>query len=816
MAKKKGFRLRLAARRRLRQRNRGMERTRKSGLRWRPFTLGLALTAATIFLQIQDFNGLKAINEAAFDQYQRWKPRQIDPSVPVAVVDIDVRSLEELGQWPWPRTELAELTLRLTQLGAISIAYDVVFAEPDRTSPKNVVASWRKYDPNAVAELDDTLRDHDAVFANMIAQTPTVLGVVLTSDPDTGGIPPQRAGISYAGSNPREVIPNFASANINLPLLSQSASGVGNFSLGEIRNEVIRRVPLLSRIDEQIIPTLSLEAIRVGFQAGSIIVKSNDASGEISGGSSGIASMRVGPMEVPVEYDGGLYVYYSGSMAARADRVISVADILAGDEVDPALAEVLGGKVVFIGTSAPGLLDLVATPFEQAAAGVNVHAELAEQIIAKFFATDRAAYRDELIAALPQLEGEEKAAAEATIAELEAAMAEFSEPIFITRPDWGEGLERVFILLIGVGVSVLLAFNQTVMGGVAAAFGAVAVAAGCWFSFDLSGFLLGPVYPALGVLMPWSALTIWNYVETDRDKRAVKNQFAHFMSPDVIEEIADDPDRYLTPGGDLRDLSIMFCDVRKFSTITESMTPQQTILFINEFLTPLTDVVIRNSGTIDKYMGDCIMAFWNAPKKSPLHMEQATLALFQFRTALIEINAKFRSLDFPEIDIGVGVNTGPCAVGAMGSKMRLDYSCIGDAVNLSSRLEGITKQYGLWNCIGNNTAEGVGHQFALLEIDQVAVKGRTQPERIWTVVGEADVLFSDEYKALREAVDEGLAAYKAQDWDKAESAYRRAAEIKLEALDPDGLRDVFLERIEEYRENPPPADWDGVYVATSK
>ncbi len=807
---------RFRAWRKLRGRNKSMvAKKRPTAFRWRPFLLGLALTGLVIFLQIMDYSGLKSVNEAAFDQYQRWKPRQVDPSVPVAVVDIDVRSLQELGQWPWPRTEIAELTMRLTQLGALSVAFDIVFAEPDRTSPVRIVESWKKYDPGATATLDDSLRDHDEVFAGVIAQTPTVLGVVLNNDPD-GKRPPTKAGISYSGSNPRDVIPPFASANVNLPILSEGASGVGNFSLSKLRSQIIRRVPLLSRIEEQIVPTLSLEAIRVGFQAGSIIVKSTDASGEISGGSVGIATMRVGPMEIPVEFDGGLYVYYSGNSFERAERVISVADIMAGDTVDPALAERVGGKVVFIGTSAPGLLDLVATPFEPAAAGVNVHAELAEQIIAQFFATDRLAYRDELAAALPNTPEEEKPAIEARIAELEAAMAEFSEPIFISRPDWGEGIERIFILLIGLLVSFLLAYNRTVLGGIAAAAGAVSVAAACWFSFDFSGFLLGPVYPALGVVIPWGSLTIWNYVQTDRDKKAVKNQFAHFMSPDVIEEIAEDPERYLTPGGDLRDLSIMFCDVRKFSTITEKMTPQETILFINEFLTPLTDVVIRNSGTIDKYMGDCIMAFWNAPRKSDLHMEQATLALFQFKDALKEINAKFVSIGFPEIDIGVGVNTGPCAVGAMGSKMRLDYSCIGDAVNLSSRLEGITKQYGLWNCIGNNTAEGVNHQFALLEIDQVAVKGRSKPERIWTVVGEADVLHSPDYLALREAVDEGIEAYTSQQWDKAEAAYRRAAEIKMDALDPVGLRDVFLERIAEYRENPPPADWDGVYVATSK
>ncbi len=813
MAKSRFFR-RLKALRRLRRRSKDMTAKRKpSAFRWRPFLLGMVITGFVVFLQVQDFSGLRQLNEAAFDQYQRMKPRQVDPSVPVAVVDIDEASLKELGQWPWPRTEMAELILRLTQLGALSIAFDVVFAEPDRTSPNRIVSSWRKYDPSAVATLDDSLRDHDLVFAEMIAQTPTVLGVVVANN-TSGSRPPQKAGVSYQGSDPRSVIPEFGGATINLPVLSQNASGVGNFSLGAERAQVIRRVPLLTRIEDTKVPTLALEAIRTGFQAGSILVKMNDASGEI--GSEGIATMRVGPMEVPVEFDGGLYVYYSGFMSQREDRVVSAADILRGDQVDPALAEKLGGKVIFVGTSAPGLLDLVATPFEPVAAGVNVHAELAEQIIAQFFKTDRIAYRDDLVAALPNAPAEEKAAVERKIAKLDAEIAQFSEPVFISQPNWTIAIQRAFILFVGVVVSILLAFNRTLLAGVGAAVGAVLVVGGSWISFDFYGFLLGPVYPALGVILPWGSLTIWNYVQTDRDKKAVKNQFAHFMSPDVIEEIAEDPDRYLTPGGDLRDLSIMFCDVRKFSTITENMTPQETILFINEFLTPLTDVVIRNSGTIDKYMGDCIMAFWNAPRKSDLHMEQATLALFQFQQALKEINAKFVEIGFPEIDIGVGVNTGPCAVGAMGSKMRLDYSCIGDAVNLSSRLEGITKQYGLWNCIGDTTAQGVDHQFALLEIDQVAVKGRSQPERIWTVVGEADVIHDPNYIELRAAVDEGIEAYKSQQWDKAEAAYCKAAEINLDALDPVGLRDVFLKRIAEYRENPPPADWDGVYYANSK
>lgn len=587
---------------------------KRSDFRWRPFLYGLMATAFVLALQVMNPPGLHALNEAAFDEYQRLKPRQVDPASPVAVIDIDLGSLQTLGQWPWPRTELAELTRRLHEMGALVIAYDVLFAEPDRTSPDIVLESWRKYDGSARVTVETALRDHDAVFAEALAEAPAVLGVVLDNAP--GDRPPVKAGISWSGSDPRPVIPGFAGANINLPRLSAAAEGVGNFGLGNERASIIRRVPLLSRIGDQIVPTLALEAIRVGFQAGSILVKSNDAAGEYGARSLGIASMRVGPMEIPVEADGGLHVYYSGPAAVRASRVISAVDILSGDTPDPALAERIAGKLVFVGTSAPGLLDLVATPFDRTAAGVNVHAELTEQIIAQYFQQDRIAWRDELIAALPNAPEDQRDAMNAKIAELETAIAALSEPVFISMPDWGQGLERLFILVMGAMTSLFLAWNRTLLAGIAAAYGAGVVAAACWLAFDLAGFLLGPVYPALGVFLPWGALTIYNYVRTDREKRAVRSQFAHFMSPEVIEEIADDPERYLTPGGDLRPLSILFSDVRNFSTISEEMTPQQTIKFINEFLTPLSDVVIRNGGTIDKYMGDCIMAFWNAPRES--------------------------------------------------------------------------------------------------------------------------------------------------------------------------------------------------------
>ncbi|MEM8755277.1 MAG: CHASE2 domain-containing protein, partial [Pseudomonadota bacterium] len=518
------------------------ERRRRGAFGWRQFGLGFALTLFALvlhgFAEGNRLPALRALNEAAFDQLQLAKPRQIDPSVPVAVVDIDVESLAALGQWPWPRTELAELVRRLTELGALSIAFDVVFAEPDRTSPARVIETWRKYDPEAEALGVRTLQDHDAAFAAAIARAPVVLGVIMNND-EGGGRPPQRAGISHSGSDPRPVIPNFVSANVNLPILSVAASGVGNFSLGGERAAVIRRVPLLTRIDEQIVPTLSIEAIRAGFQAGSILVKSTDGSGEFGG--DGIATMRVGPMEIPVEWDGGLYVYYSGPMTEREERVVSAAEIMAGDAVDPALAERIQGHVIFIGASAPGLLDLVATPFESAAAGVNVHAELAEQIIARYFQDDRKAYRDELAAALPAATAEERPAVEAKIAELEQAMEAFSEPTFVSRPNWTIALERAFILLVGLLVSALMAYNRVALGAGSAVVALASVAAAFWFSFDLYGFLLSPVYPALGVVLPWGSLTVYNYAKTDAEKRAVKNQFAHFMSPEVIEEIADDP-----------------------------------------------------------------------------------------------------------------------------------------------------------------------------------------------------------------------------------------------------------------------------------
>ncbi|MEM7270519.1 MAG: CHASE2 domain-containing protein, partial [Pseudomonadota bacterium] len=296
--KRKG--LRLKARLRLRRRNKalsGPKRRSKNQFHWLEFIFGLIITGAVIGIQAFELPAFRAVNEAAFDQYQRWKPRKIDPAAPVAVVDIDEASLQALGQWPWPRTEVAELIYRLHELGAISIAFDVVFAEPDRTSPELIVKNWKKFDPSAEAVLSENLRNHDEVMAQAIAQTPTVLGIAL-SGLSGENRPSQKAGVSYAGSDPREVIEDFPGATNNLPILTEPATGVGNFSLGKERSEVVRRVPLITRVEDVMIPTLALEAIRVGFQAGSYIVKSADGSGEYGG--VGIASMRVAMMEVPV------------------------------------------------------------------------------------------------------------------------------------------------------------------------------------------------------------------------------------------------------------------------------------------------------------------------------------------------------------------------------------------------------------------------------------------------------------------------------------------------------------------------------------
>lgn len=754
---------------------------------WASLALGLAVLGLVFWLFYLRPPQAVAVEEAVFDQFQRWQPRAYlltDPATgerfapPVRVIDIDERSLREIGQWPWPRTYLAEMVRRLSDAGAAVIAFDMTFAEPDRTSPALLAQSLGRFGAEyagkmaALAGGGAELPDHDRLFAGTIAQTPVVLGAIATDDDTAGRLPPRPGGIAISGGGDiRRAIEWFRNAIPNLEVLDADAIGVGTTVLAKTEGTVVRRVPLIVAIGDEPnpFPALSVEALRVALGASSFIVKTSLGSGETDfSGAPSVVSMKVGPFVVPLEPDGTLRVRYSD---ARDERVIPAWRLLDPAGLPPEIAGDVAGSILFVGASAASLFDVKATPVADRIAGVHVHAEVAEQIL---------------------------------------------QEAYLTRPDWATGIERLVTLLGGLAVIGLLAANRPLTGFAVMGLGVAGVAAGSWWAFSQEALLLSPVAPVLGLALPHFAVSGYKYFTAEASRREVTRQFEHFVSPEVIQDIIDDPERYLTPGGAQRVLTIMFLDVRRFSTITEKMAPQEVIAFINKLLTPLTDAIIAEQGTIDKYMGDAVMAFWNAPRDTEGHEAHAVRAMLAFGPIMQRLNGEFTAQGLPEIGIGVGINTGECSVGNMGSLKRLAYSCVGDSVNLASRLEGQTKAYGVGNLLGARTAAGLPG-FAAIEIDSLAVKGRTQPETVFTVAGDETVAKTPEYAAVAGAIAGARFAYLAQDWDTAEAAFAEIAAMPpVGTFDPRPFAEVFLARVAQYRVDPPPPDWDGVYVATSK
>lgn len=756
---------------------------------WRAAVIGITVLGGVLALFRDPPSQLIEAEEVVFDQYQEWRPRPYmteDPEAPgefyappVRVIDIDEASLRELGQWPWPRTFLAELVDRLAEVGAAVVIFDVAFVEPDRTSPAMLAETLPRFGAEygnlfealqrASDENATPVPDHDAIFAEALARYPTVIGVIPSDDPGEREVPIKKRIQPLGPTGAAMPVTRWPYAINSRPILSEAASGIGLISLARDEGQTIRRVPIVQEVGGELFPVLSAEGLRVALGVGSILMKTTQYREEqdFSGGIA-ISSVKIGPFIVPTDADGAVRVRYSGVVD---ERVVSARDVLADGGMSAETANRLAGQIVFVGSSAPTLFDVKTTPLTDRISGVHIHAELVEQIF---------------------------------------------QGAYLTRPDWEVGLTFLLMIVGGLLIVGLLSFNMPLLGFGTLIVALGGVAGGSWYLFVDQSLLLSPLGPALAVALPHFTVSGFKYFVSEAGRREVTRQFEHFVSPEVIQDIIDDPERYLTPGGAQRELSIMFLDVRRFSTITEKMEPQEVIAFINKLLTPLTDAIIAEQGTIDKYMGDAVMAFWNAPRETPEHEMKAIRAMLAMGPIMERLNGEFTAMGLPDIGIGVGINTGLCSVGNMGSLKRLAYSCVGDSVNLASRLEGQTKAYGVGNLIGAKTANGAPG-FPMIELDSVAVKGRTQPETIYTVAGLPDVTETEDFQMLQLMLTGARAAYLAQQWDGAEEAFAAAAKLPpVGVFDPAGYCGIMIERIAEYRENPPPEDWDGVYVATSK
>ncbi|TIX50733.1 CHASE2 domain-containing protein [Alteraurantiacibacter aquimixticola] len=731
-----------------------------------PALAGLVALGLVLLLLAIDPVPMQRMQMQFFDAYQRAAPWEGSEDAGVAVVDIDEESIVRLGQWPWPRTDLATLTRRLGEAGAAAVAYDIVFSESDRTSPE---ALAQRYSGNAVAEELAALPSHDELFAESFAGVPVVLAYFLERGEMGRAVEP-RMGIAVSGGPPTGYVETYRGALPPVPVLEEAAASTGFVSLNADDDGLVRRVPLVAYFGETLVPSLSLEEVRVAIGAGSPNLLTSTGSGETSFADSAAAvAMRLDSIEIPLNSAGEMWVHYP---AEGSRAMLPAWRIIGGDMTDAELAEAVEGRIVLVGGSAVGLQDLISTPLAERTAGVNAHAAAIEQMLAGHF---------------------------------------------LERPDWARALEGALVILLGVMLALILPRLGAALGALAALAGVGGVMAMSWFAFTNAQYLLDPTWPLLAIVAVYAVQTVAVFYREERQRSYIHSAFDRYLSPELVRQIAADPHK-LELGGEERDMSVLMCDIRGFSRISERYSPHEVIDFLITFLTPLSEALLARKATLDKYMGDAILAFWNAPLDDPDHPANAARAALEMIALTEELNRTMPESEgtvWPgEVKIGVGINAGTCCVGNMGSRKRLAYTLIGDTVNVASRLEGLTKLYGVPIAVGE-TLTGRLEEFALLELDRVRVVGRDRPATISALLGDEAMASGEDFQRLRSSHLAMLEAYRMQDWDRALAALE-AGKQDYEGFGIPGLYALFNDRIAGLRADPPGEGWDGVYQATSK
>jgi adenylate cyclase len=722
--------------------------------------LCLALLIGVAALRVADFAPIEELRFRTFDTFQRFDPR-VKTARPVTIIDIDEKSLAKLGQWPWPRTRIADLVTNLTKLGAVVIAFDVIFSEPDRLNPDTAADTFRNLDEDTKTKLR-ALPSNDQVFADAMRHSRVVLG--------ESGLSEEIAefdktlpvtGLAMLGGEPQRFMFDFPGLLRNTQVLEKAAGGRGLLTINPERDGIVRRVPMIMLAQGATMPSLSFEMLRLATGTDTIFIKSDAA---------GIKSVAVKGFEVPTDRNGQLWVHF-----ARYDPSLYVpaVDVLEG-RVAP---EKIARKLVLIGTSAVGLNDIKTTPVSAAMPGVEIHAQVLEAALTKSL---------------------------------------------LSQPPYGPLLEFAAAIILGILVIAFVPlFGPVTLVAVGALFATLLIGAS-WYFYTQHRLLIDFTYPLLSTTVIYLTLIFTSFVREQAQRRQIRSAFGQYLSPALVEQLAQSPEK-LKLGGEEREMTIMFSDVRGFTTISESYKsdPQGLTALMNRFLTPLTNAILARKGTIDKYMGDAIMAFWNAPlddKEHQLNACEAALDMLERIDVLNkerEIESQNGGHGFIPINVGVGLNTGTCVVGNMGSNLRFDYSVLGDSVNLASRLEGQSKEYGFPIIVGSKTALAVKEKFAILELDFIMVKGKKEPEVIYAIAGREDTAQSGRFQRLRNLTIEMLACYRGRDWEGALAAIERGR-LTDDAHTLELLYDLYEARILGYRENPPPENWNGAFALLTK
>jgi adenylate cyclase len=721
------------------------------------FTALLVLLFALLF-QIYDPPILATFRDRVFDFYQQSLPRVATKPRPVTVIDIDETSLLSLGQWPWLRSHLAKLVENATEAGAVVIGFDMLFAEADRLSPNKLSQNFTGLSDAVKSEIS-TLPSFDTAFATAIANSKVVLGISVSSDPKGANnyglerIP----SIAALGKDPIPFLSRFPALIGNIDELDEAAAGRGMVSLDQDFDGIVRRVPLANRVADKIVPTLALDMLRVATGR-NVVVQTGEA---------GIIGFKIAGTLVPTDQNGRIRIKYS---QYNPNLYISALDVINGT-VDP---EKLAGKLVLVGTSATGLKDLRASPLTSNLPGVEMHLQLLENILTESY---------------------------------------------LFRPDFIALFEWLGTFLTGLTLIVLVPLvGARATMGLLIFVGIVAMTSSAYF-FVSRSTLIDVSYTVTVSTFVYITLVYSSYMSTERERTRIRTAFAHYLSPELVRRLSASPDS-LVLGGEEKEMTFMFCDVREFTVISEGYRhdPQGLTLLINRFLTPMTGLILEHNGTIDKYMGDSIMAFWNAPIENADHAKDAANAALKMIPRLNDLNAeleeqaKQENRSFKQLRIGIGLNTGTCIVGNLGSEQRFDYSVLGDPVNLASRLEGQTKEYGFSIILGESTAEIIP-DYAMIELDLIALKGKQEAVKIFALMGDETMTEDPDFKETHRLISGLLDHYLNRNWD---AAFEKTEELIARSRHLVKFAKLYQDRISAFRLTPPPEDWDGVFYAETK
>jgi len=727
------------------------------------YALSLALTLVFLLHVGEAFRIpiLTSMENQAYDaRLKITLPEKVDKQV--VIVDIDEKSLNELGQWPWNRNIMARISDVLFDYYHIkAIGYDIVFAEEDIDEGAKMLEEMADGvlgdNPEFITEYNRVIPSlrHDQLFAEALKKRKTVMGFVMDTDTIKGTLPPAITRLDKKTLD-RLPLAKPEGYTANLELLQNSAFSGGFFDNPLLDDDgVFRRVPLLQAYDGYLHESLALALTRVALGSPPIemVVETNEDGRDLF-----LEWVTTGEIAIPVDHHSGVLVPYIGKQ--KSFEYLPATDVL-----NKRIAkEKLEGKITLFGASAPGLLDLRTTPLEPTFPGVEVHANIIQGI----------------------LDGR-----------------------ILHAPGYTQGFEFILIALIGIILTFALPMLSALYSTLVIVLSIIILIASNFYAWTSAQLVLPIAAPVLLVILLFALQMTYGFFVESRGKRQLAHLFGQYVPPELVDEMSAKMDD-INLDGEMRDMSVLFSDVRGFTTISESLEPKELTSYINAFLTPITKVIHDNRGTIDKYMGDAVMAFWGAPledKQHALHALNAAIAIVERMKSLRE---EFTEKQWPQIYVGVGVNTGIMNVGNKGSEFRVDYTILGDAVNLGSRLEGLTKVYDV-DIITSEFTKHEVPEYEYRELDRVRVKGKEKPVTIYEPLGLLENISKEERKLLRQ-FHIGIKQYRAQNWDAAEREI-----FTLSQLEPQRkIYKIYLDRIMFYRKNPPAADWDGSFTHTSK